>query len=169
MTSSFAFQASTQILTIRIDLNPPPRVISEICGFGHWIRRLRLDGRPKRTSLCGFTKKSALCGQIPSLDLSRLTFLYVLIYVALLKNIFNLIYLHFVLQHSPHFLQEMYFLVVTVLWLLILVQSNTKGIITSCIKAQKENTGTVTKDFNKEYSYLGLWIIVFKFTNITRQ
>ena len=39
------------------DSKPPPRVVSEICGFGHRICRLRLDGRPKRTRRCGFTKK----------------------------------------------------------------------------------------------------------------
>ena len=46
--------------------------------------------------------------QIPTLFLSYLTFLNVSIYVALLKTYFQP---HFVLQHSPHFLQEMRFLV----------------------------------------------------------
>ena len=31
-----------------------------MCGFGHRIRRLRLDGRPNRQDLCGFTK-NRLC------------------------------------------------------------------------------------------------------------
>ena len=38
-------------------MNPPPREVSEMCGFGHRIRRLRLDGRPKHTRLMRFHQK----------------------------------------------------------------------------------------------------------------
>ena len=34
-----------------------------MCGFGHRIRRLGLDGRPNGQDLCSFTKKSASCGR----------------------------------------------------------------------------------------------------------
>ena len=48
MTSSFAFQASTRILTatalVRIDLKPPSDMVSEMCSLGHRMRRLRVDG-----------------------------------------------------------------------------------------------------------------------------
>ena len=33
----------------RVDLKPPPRVVSEVYGFGQQIRRLRVDGRRNRT------------------------------------------------------------------------------------------------------------------------
>ena len=48
--------------------------------------------------------------QIPSLDLSHLTFLYVLMYAALVKNIFNLTL--YQLQHSLHYLLITAFFVV---------------------------------------------------------
>ena len=41
-----------------------------MCGFGHRIRWLRMDGRPQ--DLCGFTKKSAPCGRGLSNELNQI-------------------------------------------------------------------------------------------------